>query len=159
VKTFKFFLIIIAVVVFLIVILYIFFGKTGPVASSTSKRILRQNIYILKDLDIGVDLDRCLYVVPHSFLEKNNPSFTCFTSTFFDDSSVDEAIKSVVLFLKNVGWQESGYNKYSLLKYFVKGDLLIYVVPDESYYFGGTADKYPLVVSIARMTLWKWKED
>lgn len=154
-KFLKWILILIMVVVLVVAGLYVF-GRTGPIASSASEQVLKQNISILSDLKIGVDMNSCRYIGPTTFMGTHNPDFECVTSTKFNDSSANEAAKQVATFLQNAGWQGSTENfKYDPRKIqFFKGDLSLEVEP---YYWGtgATRDSYTFLVLFSRMTLWK----
>ncbi len=154
-KLLRWFLTYIVIFVLVLVGLYVF-GKTGPIASSSSERVLKQNISILGSLGFGVDINSCKYKGPSTLMGTSNPSFECVTTKSFNDSSANEAVKQAAKFLQNAGWQGSTENfKYDPRKIqFFKGDLSILVEP---YYWqsGSTRDSYRFLILFSRMTLWK----
>jgi hypothetical protein len=154
-KLLKWLFILCAVLVLAFIALYIF-GKTGPIASAYSERVLRQNISILNGLGFEVDTNSCRYIGPGRFLETHNPTFECVTTTSFNNSTAKEAVKLAAGRLQNAGWQGSRENfKYDPSKIqFFKGDLSIYIEP---YYWqqGATESDYKFLIIFSRMTLWR----
>lgn len=139
--------------------LYIF-GGTGPMASSFSKKVLKDNLPVLNIINIGVDISNCRYSGPSSLMGTHNPGFECVTETSFNDSSANEAAKQAATILENAGWKASSENfKYDPRQIqFFKDDLSIQIEP---YYWqsGVTRDSYKFLIIFSRMTLWKptWK--
>ena len=154
-KLLKWLLILVAVVVFVCVGLYVF-GRTGPIASSTSERVLRENLSVLNNLHIGVDINGCRYIGLGTFMGTHNPDFECVTNATYSDSSANEAAKQASTILQNEGWQASTENfKYDPRKIqFFKDDLSLEIEP---YYWqsGATRDSYRFLILLSRMTLWK----
>jgi hypothetical protein len=132
------------------------FGKTGYIASSSSKKMLKQNIYILSEIDLGLNINNCNYSIPSTFMGTSNPRFVCITEASFHDYSAGEAVKKAAMLLQDAGWKGSTDNfKYDPRKIqFFKDDLSILIEP---YYWqqGATENSYKFLVIFSHMILWK----
>lgn len=152
-KFIKIILVLIVVVVLGLVSLYIF-GKTGPIASANSERVLRANISILNDINIGVDTNQCKYIGPATLMGTHNPSLECDTQSMFNNTETDKALEGAKKVFEAKGWKGSTENdKYSKKQVmYLKGDLMVSIEP---YYWGAgaTPDKWTLLVTLSRMTL------
>ncbi len=153
-KSFKWVLIVIVVIIMSVVIMYVF-GDTGPISSARSERILRASTSILRDINIGFDIDRCHYEGPTRTVDMRNPSLSCSSSIKYNDADYRKTVSEASKILTSRGWVGSKYNNYKIT--FYKDDLAISIEPFFSE-IGSTNTYFSLLISLKHMTVFKIRE-
>lgn len=149
--------IIIVIVLILIVIGFYVFGRTGPIASELSYRVLLNNKSIVNELGIGRYYRDCTYHGPSTFPMPMNPFFECTTMNMFNKNDTKNILVGIEKILVQKGWQPSKYNSVGILSYNLSynNDDFNIVIEPHPWATSATGNDYPFLVMLSHTTLWK----